>query len=134
MAYGSVLTDVVQSSVTGSPPQFNDGAGTQTGTLCRAWINFNGTSGSVAARASFNVSSVTRTSAGNYTVTFTSAFSDTNYCCVMFNNATTGTPTASGFSNQYTGGMGDFTTTTINISAYSSGFADSSLFNIAVFR
>jgi len=134
MAYGNLLADVVQSSVTGTPPQFNDGAGTQTGTLCRAWVNFNGTSGSVAARASFNVSSVTRTSAGTYTITFTNAFTDANYCGVMFNNATTGTPTVGSFSNTYAGGMGDLTTTTMNVSSYGAAFQDSSLFNVAVFR
>lgn len=79
MAYGSVLTDVVQSSVTGSPPQFNDGAGTQTGTLCRAWVNFGYVSSAITVRASFNVSSVTRSGTGLYTVNVTNAFADTNY-------------------------------------------------------
>jgi hypothetical protein len=81
MAYGSVLTDVVQSSVTGTPPQFNDGAGTQTGTLCRAWVNFAGASGT--RNASFNVSSVTRNGTGDYTVNFTNALSDANYSAVL---------------------------------------------------
>ena len=80
MPYGSLLADVVQSSATGTPPQFNDTNGTQTGTLCRAWVNFNGNSGaSPVIRASFNVSSVVRNSTGNYTVTFTNALSDANY-------------------------------------------------------
>jgi len=56
MAYGTLKADVIQSDTAGTPPQFNDGNGTQTGTLCRAWVNFNGT-GTVAIRASFNVSS-----------------------------------------------------------------------------
>ena len=47
--------------------------------VCRAWVNFNGVSGSVAIRASFNVSSVTRNSLGDYTVTLTNAMSDANY-------------------------------------------------------
>ena len=101
MAYGSVLTDVVQSSVTGSPPQFNDGAGTQTGTLCRAWVNFNGTSGSVAIRASFNVSSITRNGSGDYTVTFTNAMSDVNYATLLDSisvyNGTAGSYYSSGY-------------------------------------
>lgn len=79
MAYGSGLMDVVQSSTAGTPPQFNDGNGVQTGTLCRAWVNFNGVSGSVAIRASFNVSSITYNGTGDYTINFTNAFSDTNY-------------------------------------------------------
>ena len=77
MPYGNLLADVVQSSVTNTPPQFNDGNGTQTGTLCRAWVNFNGT-GTVAIRASFNVSSITDNGAGDYTVNFTTAMPDAN--------------------------------------------------------
>ena len=81
MPYGNLLADVVQSSVTGTPPQFNDGSGTQTGTLCRAWINFNGTSG-VTIRGSFNVSSVTRVAAGQYTYNFSTSMPDVNYAAV----------------------------------------------------
>jgi len=78
MAYGSVLTDTVQTSTAATAPVFKDGNGTQIGTLCRAWVNFNGSGGAVI-RASFNVSSVTRASAGTYTVNFTTAMSDANY-------------------------------------------------------
>ena len=81
MAYGSVLTDVVQSSTAGTPPQFNDGNSVQIGTLCRAWVNFNGT-GTVAIRASFNVSSITDNGTGDYTVNFTTALADANYAVV----------------------------------------------------
>ena len=78
MAYGSVLTDVVQSSTAATAPTFKDGNGTQIGTLCRAWVNFNGT-GTVAIRASFNVSSITDNGTGDYTVNFTTAMPDANY-------------------------------------------------------
>lgn len=78
MAYGKLNADTVQSSTAGTPPQFNDGNGTQTGTLCRAWVNFNGT-GTVAIRASFNVSSITDNGTGDYTVNFTTAMPDANY-------------------------------------------------------
>lgn len=44
---------------------------------CRAWVNFNGT-GTVAIRASGNVSSITDNGTGNYTVNFTTAMPDTN--------------------------------------------------------
>jgi len=81
MAYGNILADVVQSSVTGTPTVFKDGAGTQTGTLCRAWVNFDGTSG-VTIRGSFNVSSVTRAAAGQYTYNFSTAMPDVNYAAV----------------------------------------------------
>ena len=45
---------------------------------CRAWVNFNGT-GTVAIRASGNVSSITDNGTGDYTVNFTTAMVDANY-------------------------------------------------------
>ena len=45
---------------------------------CRAWVNFNGT-GTVAIRASGNVSSITDNGVGDYTVNFTTAMPDVNY-------------------------------------------------------
>ena len=49
---------------------------------CRAWVNFNGT-GTVAIRASGNVSSITDNGTGDYTVNFTTAMSDANYSSVV---------------------------------------------------
>lgn len=46
--------------------------------MCRAWVNFNGT-GTVAIRASGNVSSITDNGVGDYTVNFTTAMPDVNY-------------------------------------------------------
>lgn len=45
---------------------------------CRAWVNFNGT-GSVAIRASGNVSSVTDNGVGEYTINFATPLEDANY-------------------------------------------------------
>lgn len=47
---------------------------------CRAWVNFNGI-GTVAIRASGNVSSIIDNGIGDYTVNFTTAMSDINYSC-----------------------------------------------------
>jgi hypothetical protein len=44
----------------------------------KAWVNFNGT-GTIAARDSFNVASLTDNGTGIYTVTYTSAFATANY-------------------------------------------------------
>lgn len=44
----------------------------------RAWVNFNGT-GTVAIRASGNVSSITDHATGNYAVNFATALPDANY-------------------------------------------------------
>jgi hypothetical protein len=46
---------------------------------CRAWVNFNG-SGTVAIRASGNVSSITDNGTGNYAINFSTAMVDLNYC------------------------------------------------------
>lgn len=46
--------------------------------LARAWVNFNGT-GTVAIRASNNVTSITDNGTGDYTVNFTTAMPDASY-------------------------------------------------------
>lgn len=48
----------------------------------RAWVNFNGT-GTVAIRASGNVTSITDNGAGDYTVNFTTALPDVSYAPVV---------------------------------------------------
>ena len=50
--------------------------------LCKAWVNFNGTS-TVAIRASYNVSSITDNGTGDYTVNFTTAMADANSSVVV---------------------------------------------------
>lgn len=67
---------------------FNSGYGSAAIAYgCRAWVNFNGT-GTVAIRASGNVSSITDNGTGNYTVNFTTAMTDANYavCGSAFGN------------------------------------------------
>ena len=49
---------------------------------CRAWVNFNGT-GTVAIRASGNVSSITDNGVGDYTVNLTTAMPDANYAALV---------------------------------------------------
>jgi hypothetical protein len=63
--------------------KFNSGYGSAaTAYGCRAWVNFNGT-GTVAIRASGNVSSITDNGVGDYTVNFTNAMPDANYSASM---------------------------------------------------
>jgi hypothetical protein len=77
----STSTLVLKNGVANTPPTVQDSAGTQIGTFCRAWVNFNGT-GTVAIRASFNVSSITDNGTGDYTINFTTAMPDANYSLV----------------------------------------------------
>jgi len=60
------------STATGSAPSYS----------ARAWVNFNGT-GTVAIRASGNVSSITDNGTGDYTLNFTNAMPDANYSPVF---------------------------------------------------
>jgi hypothetical protein len=55
----------------------------------RAWVNFNG-SGTVAIRASGNVSSITDSGTGQYRVNFTNAMPDANYSTVGGANGRSG--------------------------------------------
>jgi hypothetical protein len=61
--------------------------------MCRAWVNFDGT-GTVAIRASGNVSSITDNGTGDYTVNFTTAMPDANYSVGALNRADTGASNA----------------------------------------
>lgn len=61
----------------------------------RAWVNFNGT-GTVAIRASGNVSSITDNGVGAYTVNFTTAMPDANYSAVASVSASTNATTNQG--------------------------------------
>ena len=75
-------------SVTGTAP-IPDALSTASGSApsysARAWVNFNGT-GTVAIRASGNVSSVTDNGTADYTVNFTTSMPDTNYGANMSAN------------------------------------------------
>jgi hypothetical protein len=69
----------------------SDGTNSTSATNCiqgsaKAWVNFNGT-GTVAIRASYNVSSITDNGAGSYSVNFTTAMPDANYSVVTTTKA-----------------------------------------------
>ena len=49
---------------------------------CTAWVNFNGTDGTI--RDSYNVSSVVRNSAGNYTINFAADMNNANYSHIVY--------------------------------------------------
>ncbi len=110
--------------------QFN-ASGSAPVYACRAWVNFNGT-GTVAIRSSGNVSSITDTNVGRYTVNFTNAMPDVNYSTVC--------------GGGYTGSVQLFfelfeassnATGSTAVSAYDRGaaaYADPQIFNVAVFR
>ena len=65
---------------------------------CRAWVNFNGT-GTVAIRASGNVSSITDNDIGIYTVNFVTAMPDANYVATCFSAEAAGGPSSDRMGN-----------------------------------
>jgi len=74
----STINLATLQSNTALPPTIQNSSAVEIGTFCRAWVNFNGT-GTVAIRASFNVSSITDNGVGTYTLNFTTAMQDRNY-------------------------------------------------------
>jgi len=70
--------DIVAAAIAAAIPTALNATGSAPMYACRAWVNFNGT-GTVAIRASGNVSSITDNGTGNYTVNFATALPDANY-------------------------------------------------------
>jgi hypothetical protein len=109
--------------------RFNSGYGSAaTAYGCRAWVNFNGT-GTVAIRASGNVTSITDSGVGTYEVNFTTAMPDANYCGVV---------TSDSSGNYYIGSVNSaaYTTSSMGLRALNqAGSAvDSPMINVAIFR
>jgi hypothetical protein len=101
---------------------------------CRAWVVFDGNTGSItnSGSAEGNVSSVTRFGTGNYRVNFTNAMPDTEY-----------TVTGSTVGNSYgtretflTGDGGLKTTGYVNVQVHDRGssFVDNNRVNVNVVR
>jgi hypothetical protein len=108
-------------NATGSAPIF----------ACRAWVNFNGT-GTVAIRASGNVSSITDNGTGDYTVNFTTAMPDTNYSVVTGGHASTSSSAAGRVTEPYS-----LATNSVAIATAASsngGAADNAIVCVAIFR
>jgi len=118
-----VINSATISTVSGSAPLF----------FCRAWVNFNGT-GTVAIRASSNVSSITDNGTGHYTANFTTAMPDTNYAAGALggdiNNGGSNDNTIVTTSNQATTSVKLLTR---NVQA-TGGVSDAPMVSVAIFR
>lgn len=139
---GTVIADAVQAASTSqlvikngvalTPPTINDVNGTQIGTFCRAWVSFNGT-GTVAIKASFNVSSITDNGTGDYTINFTNAMPDANYAPAGMNR-----DAGSWYGGVSISASAVPTTTALRVVSHNDSgtgsLQDSSNMNVAVFR
>lgn len=107
---------------------FNSGYGSvATAYGCRAWVNFNGVT-TATIQASGNVSGVVRNSTGNYTITFTNAMPDANYCVVATGLRAAGNE---GIVSPETYAAGSLI---VNCVGGTGTEADFSVVNIAIFR
>lgn len=92
---------------------------------CRAWVNFNGT-GTVAIRASGNVSSITDNGTGSYTVNLTTEMPDDNFAAV---------PSTDGGDRTVTSGISSTSAVLIRTSQASVPTpSDQSQVTLAIFR
>jgi hypothetical protein len=100
--------------------------------VAKAWVNFNGTTVTPSTiRASYNVSSITRTSQGNYTVNLTAILTDAN-AAVIATTAAMGylSPTVT-----YTSATTSSCSVTVQGTNAGSGvYADAATVCVAVFR
>jgi hypothetical protein len=104
--------------------------------LAAAWVNFNGT-GTVAIRASSNVSSITDNGTGDYTLNFTTSLADANYSMVASGTCSAGVAVVCGvFSNGSRTVQAPTTTAARFISLYNpaSQFLDAEYLCVSVFR
>jgi hypothetical protein len=114
------------STASGSAPSYS----------ARAWVNFNGT-GTVAIRASGNVSSITDNGTGYYTLNFATAMSDANYSYLAKSTRTTNNTAASTDMNTSAVGVDPATGTLIIKTGFNSGVnttEDSPNVTVAIFR
>ncbi len=84
----STLSVGTIKSISSVSPVFKNASGTEKGQLCLAWVNFNGegtltTSDQSGVRDSFNISSVIDEGSGKYTVNFSTAMLNANYCVCL---------------------------------------------------
>jgi microcystin-dependent protein len=94
--------------------------------IAKAWVNFNGTLATpITPRSSFNISSITKNSTGNYTLTFTTAMPNTNYCVVGQNEIATSTGVKAA----------TYTTSSVTITTalYTAAAYDTTFNNVAIF-
>lgn len=129
---GASTLSTTVASPTFTTPNINSAQiATVTGTAplyaARAWVNFNGT-GTVAIRASGNVSSITDNGTGDYTVNFTNAMPDANYAVSLSSERITGNSSAIQLLNELVAP----TTSAVRMVSTNSG--DSARISVAIFR
>ena len=125
-------------SVSSAAPVFQNTSGTEIGTLCRVWINFDGTATGGSIRDDFNVSSLVDQGTGDYEINFSNALASSNYAAVAtgFNTqAADGSWIATSCHTSAWAGNTDISTSRLTIVSFSTGgqFQDNGAIGVAVF-
>ena len=131
----TLSTANITSKAANTPPVIKDVNGTECGTFCRAWVNFDGT-GTVAIRDSFNVSSITDNAAGAYTVNFANAMANANYCTsvlTQFDNTNAVTTAGSAVFPEYARAAYSTTQVHVIMGIYTGALYDCKTVSVAVF-
>lgn len=131
-------TGAIEEITVGTGLSLASGTLSTTGTvnqlqLAKAWVNFDGTlTGTITPRANYNVSSVTKSAAGTYTLNFTSALTNTNYAAVAGTNVVTSNGAA--YSGCLKIGSTMKTTTALSVEMWvAAGTADASQLSVVIF-
>ena len=116
--------------------QFNSGYGSvATAYGCRAWVNFDASSGTPSIRGSGNVSSITDNGTGDFTVNFSNAMPDRNYVVLTEGNWGAGAGAYADPNNIFAPYQQAPSTSAVRIGMRSSSaFFDYAEINVAVFR
>ena len=93
--------------------------------IAKAWVSFGG-NGSVTISQSFNISSITRTNTGQYTINFTTAMPNSGYSAV-FGVLCVSNPYLSGGSI-----VSQSTSSLVISTGYYANYLDASICNVAV--
>ena len=99
--------------------------------ICKAWAQINGSNGTI--RASYNCSSVTRVTTGQFTMNFTNALADANFCIT----GTCGSGNVYGDYGIANRGQGSNTASTVTFNTFithATTLVDCDLITVAVFR
>jgi len=90
----------------------------------KAWVNFT-TITTTSARDSFNVSSLTDLGTGSTTITYSSSMGSANYAGSYYTGANDSGTGYNTFNNDWTGGFGSKTSSSVTAGSYNNSFVDS---------
>ena len=116
----STLSVGTIKSVSSAAPVFQNSSGSSMGQLTQGWVNFaGGNVNSFGIRNSNGVSSVTDHGSAEFTITFSTAFANTNYAVVACSSGDPSIHRAIGLIDGGSSGSSETTTTSCGMNNFS---------------